>query len=204
MQEEVEKMRVTRSFQPAWMLELYTNSLWVATVNETEISPEELSEFQRIMKRNAVHKLYKLENGLPLSMDEIEELTMLLVQADPDDSNHYPFWICQVCKVELDPSSPPAPGCWNWRTIEALQRLTLKTSIYTPFGSVKFAKLSWILIALGSTNSRSAGMNPKGQGVNQPLLPSQLHSTWMQGLPHKYPPQQTNETSTPKQGWRRG
>ena len=49
---------------------------------------------------------YKLENGLPLSMDEIEELTMLLVQADPEDSNHYPFWICEVCKVELDPTSP--------------------------------------------------------------------------------------------------
>ena len=60
MKEEVEKMRLTRSFQPAWMLELYTNPLRVSTVNETEISPEELSEFQRIMKRNAVDKLYKL------------------------------------------------------------------------------------------------------------------------------------------------
>ena len=58
------------------------------------------------MKRNAVDKLYKLENGLPLSMDEIEELTMLLVQADPDNSNHYPFWISEICKVELDPTSP--------------------------------------------------------------------------------------------------
>ena len=75
------------------MLELYTNPFRVSTVNETDISPEELSEFQRIMKRNAVDKLYKLENGLPLSMDEIEELTMLLVQADPDNSNQHPFWI---------------------------------------------------------------------------------------------------------------
>ena len=55
---------------------------------------------------NDVDKLYKLENGLPLSMDEIEELTMLLVRADPDDSNNYPFWICEVCKVELDSTSP--------------------------------------------------------------------------------------------------
>ena len=58
------------------------------------------------MKRNAVDKLYKLENGLPLSMDEIEELTMLLVQADPDDLNNFPFWICEVYKVELDSTSP--------------------------------------------------------------------------------------------------
>ena len=43
------------------------------------------------MKGNAVDKLYKLENGLSLAMDEIEELTMLLVQADPDDPNQYPF-----------------------------------------------------------------------------------------------------------------
>ena len=69
MQEEVEKMRVTRSYKPSWMLELYTNPLRVSSVNETEISPEELYEFQRIIKRNAVDKLYKLENELPLSMD---------------------------------------------------------------------------------------------------------------------------------------
>ena len=55
-------------------------------------------------------------------MDEIEELTMLLVLADPDDSNQ------------------------------------------TPFGSVKYVKLTWIQLALGSTNSRSAGMNPKDKG----------------------------------------
>ena len=97
MQQEVENMRVTRSFKPSWILDLYTNLVRVSTVNETEISPEELTEFQRIMKRNAVDKLYKLENGLPLSMDEIEELTMLLVQADPD---------AEVCKVELDSTSP--------------------------------------------------------------------------------------------------
>ena len=106
MQQEAEKMSVARSFKPSWMLELYTNLLRVSTVNETQISPEELTEFQRIMKRNAVHKLYKLENGLPLSMDELEELTMLLVQADPDDPNQYPFWICEVCKVDLNPTSP--------------------------------------------------------------------------------------------------
>ena len=58
------------------------------------------------MKRNAVDRLYKIENGLPLSIDEIEELTMLAVQADPDDPNKYPFWICEVSKIYLDPSSP--------------------------------------------------------------------------------------------------
>ena len=95
-------------------------------------------------------------------------------------------------------------GCWQTLQAREWVRLTLMAQTLTPFGSVKFAKLSWILIALGSINSRSAGMNPKGQGVNQALLRSQLHTTWMQGLPHKYPPQQTNETSIPKQGWRRG
>ena len=35
MQQEVEKMRVTRSFKPSWMLKVYTNPLRVSTVNET-------------------------------------------------------------------------------------------------------------------------------------------------------------------------
>ena len=35
MQQQVENMRVTRSFKPSWMLELYTNPLRVSTVNET-------------------------------------------------------------------------------------------------------------------------------------------------------------------------
>ena len=45
------------------------------------------------MKPNVGDKLYTLENGCLLSMNEIEELTMLLlfVQADPDNSKHYPF-----------------------------------------------------------------------------------------------------------------
>ena len=43
------------------------------------------------MKRNAVNKLYKLDNRLQITMDKIEELTILLVQTDPDDSNKYPF-----------------------------------------------------------------------------------------------------------------
>ena len=48
-------------------------------------------------------------------MDEIEELTMLLIQADPDNSNQYPFWICEVCNVYQDPASPhcnQVQVCW--------------------------------------------------------------------------------------------
>ena len=115
MRQEVEKMRHERSFQPDWALDVYINPLRVQPVHETQISPQELSQFQQIMKRNAVDRLYKIENGLPLSIDEIEELTMLAVQADPSDSNKYPFWICEVSKIELDPSSPrfnQLQVCW--------------------------------------------------------------------------------------------
>ena len=66
MQQEVENMRVTRSFKPSWMLKLYTNPVRVSIVNEIEISAGELSEFQRNIKRYAVDKLYKLKNDLPL------------------------------------------------------------------------------------------------------------------------------------------
>ena len=44
MQHEVSNMRATRSFKPSWMLELYTNPFRVSTVNETQISPEQLTE----------------------------------------------------------------------------------------------------------------------------------------------------------------
>ena len=39
----------------------------------------------------------------PLTM---EKLTMLLVLADPEDSDQYPFWICEVDKVGVDANSP--------------------------------------------------------------------------------------------------
>ena len=93
MREEVEKMRHERSFQPAWSLDVYSHPLRVAPVLETQISPQELSEFQSIMKRYAVDRQYKIENGLPLTIniDEIEEITILAVQADPYDPNKYLF-----------------------------------------------------------------------------------------------------------------
>ena len=75
--------------------------LRVSTVNETDISPDEMSEFQRIMKTNAVGKLFKLENGLPLSMDETEELTMLLVQADLTTPTSAPFRCVTFAKLTL-------------------------------------------------------------------------------------------------------
>ena len=48
-------------------------------------------------------------------MAKIEELTVLLVQADPDDTSIAPFWICEVCKVNLDTNSPwfnQSLVCW--------------------------------------------------------------------------------------------
>ena len=89
--QEVEKMRHERSFQPDWALDVYINPLRVQPVYKTQISPQGLSQFQQIMKRNAVDRPYKIDTGLPLSIDEIEELTMLAVQADPSHSNKYPF-----------------------------------------------------------------------------------------------------------------
>ena len=39
-------------------------------------------------------------------MDELEELSMLIVRADPEDSNHYPFWVAEVGKIDKDRNSP--------------------------------------------------------------------------------------------------
>ena len=35
-------------------------------------------------------------------MDALEALSMLIVRADPEDSNQYPFWVAEVGKIEKD------------------------------------------------------------------------------------------------------
>ena len=43
------------------------------------------------------------------------ELSMLIVRADPNDSNHYPFWVAEVGKLDKDTDSPMynrVQVCW--------------------------------------------------------------------------------------------
>ena len=47
------------------------------------------------LHRQAVDKLFRITNGEPLEMDELEKLSMLIVRADPNDSKHYPFLGCR-------------------------------------------------------------------------------------------------------------
>ena len=66
--------------------------------------------------------VYCLRNKVCLSregeyevMHELEELSMLIVRADSEDSNHYPFWLAKVGKIENDRNSPnfnKVQVCW--------------------------------------------------------------------------------------------
>ena len=49
------------------------------------------NDYNQIMRRKTVDKLYRITNGEPLELDELEELCMLIVRSDPDDSNKFPF-----------------------------------------------------------------------------------------------------------------
>ena len=62
------------------------------------MSPEERNDYNQIMRRKAVDKLYRITNDEPLELDELEELCMLIVRADPDDSNKFPLWVAEVGK----------------------------------------------------------------------------------------------------------
>jgi len=66
------------------------------------MTPTERAEYNSILHRKAVDRLYRIANGEPLEIDELEELSMLIVRADPSDSNHYPFWVAEVGKIETD------------------------------------------------------------------------------------------------------
>ena len=38
-------------------------------------------------------------------MEELEELSRLIVRAHPEDCNQYPFWVAEVRKIEKDRDS---------------------------------------------------------------------------------------------------
>ena len=72
------------------------------------MSVEERAEYDTILHRKAVDKLHRITNGELLEIDviELEELSMLIVRADPEDSNQYPFWVPEVGKNDNDRTVP--------------------------------------------------------------------------------------------------
>ena len=55
------------------------------------MSLEEPTEYNSVLHRKAVDKLHRITNGEPLGINELEELSILIVRADPEDSNPLPF-----------------------------------------------------------------------------------------------------------------
>ena len=98
------------------------------------MSPEERTEYDSILHRKEVDKLYHITNGELPEMDELEELSMLIVRADPKDSNHYPFWVAEVGKIDKDRNSPNfnmVQVCWY--TPIRQEKMTLQMSnIFMP------------------------------------------------------------------------
>ena len=113
--DEVNAMRVGRSIPFGWDTSIYTHPVCVVAPTIVAMSPEERTEYDSILHRKAVDKLYRITNGEPLEMDELEELSMLIVRADPEHSNHYPFWVAEVGKIDKDRNSPNfnmVQVCW--------------------------------------------------------------------------------------------
>ena len=100
--DEVEMMRRGKECPFQWDTSLYSNPQRRIAPTVMEMTPTERAEYNSILHRKAVDRLYRIANGEPLEIDELEELSMLIVRADPNDSNHYPFWVAEVGKIETD------------------------------------------------------------------------------------------------------
>ena len=103
--DEVEAMRRGKVCPFNWDVSIYKNPQRRIESTVLEMSEEERNDYNHILRRKAVDKLYRITNGEPLEMDEIEELCMLIVRADPDDSNKFPFWVAEVGKIDKDRNS---------------------------------------------------------------------------------------------------
>ena len=95
---EVEAMRQGHKIPFNWDTTLYTNPQRRVEPTIMQMSEQERTEYDSILHRQAVDKLFRITNGERLEMDELEELSMLIARADPNDSNHYPFWVAEVGK----------------------------------------------------------------------------------------------------------
>ena len=77
--DEVNAMRVGRSIPFNWDISIYTNPLRVVAPTPLAMSVEERAEYDSILHRKAAEKLHRITKGEPLVMDELEELSMLIV-----------------------------------------------------------------------------------------------------------------------------
>ena len=95
-------MRVGHVIPFGWDTSIYTHPLCVVVPTVIAMSPEECCEYDSILHRKVVDRLFHITNREPLELAELEELSMLIVRADPEDCNHFPFWVAQVGKIEKD------------------------------------------------------------------------------------------------------
>jgi hypothetical protein len=114
--EEVEHMRVPRSFPFDWNTSIYIDPPKAkgAKSNPT-MTEQERQDLETILHRNAVDTLYRIENELPLEMEELAELQKVIVHADEDHIAKYPFWVAEVTRIELNEESPnfgKIQVCW--------------------------------------------------------------------------------------------
>ena len=64
-----------------------------------KMTPTERAEYNSILHQKAANKLYRITNREPIEMGK------LIVCTDPEDSNHYPFWVAEVGEMGGDRNS---------------------------------------------------------------------------------------------------
>ena len=68
-------------------------------------SPEEQQDFEDLMKEKASDRLYRLENGLALNLEEVTVGNMVIIDHGEIDEHGFPFSVARVDHIYNDRNS---------------------------------------------------------------------------------------------------
>ena len=106
LQEEINMMREGRVYAYDWDTSLYTNPPdHTAPVMGALPSPEEQQDFEELMKEKASDRLYRLENGLALNLEEVTVGNMVIIDHGEIDEHGFPFSVARVDHIYNDRNS---------------------------------------------------------------------------------------------------
>ena len=79
-----------------WDTKLYTNPIRFEILVQEQPSPEEIHDLEELLKSKAADRLYRLENGLALDLDELSVGNMVIVDHGEIDEHGFPFSVARV------------------------------------------------------------------------------------------------------------
>ena len=101
---EIELMETGAEYAYDWNTLLYVTPTTYDIGVEVEPSAEEVRDLQEMLKTKAADRLYRLENGLALDLDELSVGNMVIVDHGEIDEHGFPFSVARVDHIFNKPS----------------------------------------------------------------------------------------------------